>query len=182
MTAPRRIGVFGVGNVLMSDDGIGPHVLKTLEAHCCFPPHVVLHDLGAPGPDLTLFLARYDAVILIHTVNAGRPGEIQVYRKRQLLGVPKASSVIPNDPAVLNALLCAESAGKSPQELLLVGVVPESTGVGCGLSESVRTAVAGAVSVILAELYRLGTCVRARSEAEEPSHRHEEKVSSECQL
>jgi Ni,Fe-hydrogenase maturation factor len=28
MTAPQRIGVLSVGNVLMGDDGIGPFVLK----------------------------------------------------------------------------------------------------------------------------------------------------------
>jgi hypothetical protein len=35
MRGARRIGVLGVGNVLMSDAGIGPFVLKILE----FPPN-----------------------------------------------------------------------------------------------------------------------------------------------
>lgn len=38
MTASLRIGVFGVGNVLMGDYGIGPLVLKILEARYEFPP------------------------------------------------------------------------------------------------------------------------------------------------
>jgi Ni,Fe-hydrogenase maturation factor len=37
MRGARRIGVPGVGNVLMSDDGIGPLVLKILESRYEFP-------------------------------------------------------------------------------------------------------------------------------------------------
>jgi hydrogenase maturation protease len=56
MSEARRIGVLGVGNVLMGDDGIGPFVLKILESRYEFPPNVVLHDLGTPGPrDYILF-------------------------------------------------------------------------------------------------------------------------------
>ncbi len=46
MTASLRIGVLGVGNILMGDDGIGPFVVRILEARYEFPPNVVLHDLG----------------------------------------------------------------------------------------------------------------------------------------
>lgn len=40
MSEARRIGVLGVGNVLVGDDGIGPFVLKILESHYEFPPGV----------------------------------------------------------------------------------------------------------------------------------------------
>ena len=45
MRGARRIGVLGVDNVLMSDDGIGPFILKILESRYEFPPNVVLHGL-----------------------------------------------------------------------------------------------------------------------------------------
>jgi hydrogenase maturation protease len=55
MRGARRIVVLGVGNVLMSDEGIGPFVLKILESRYEFPPNVVLRDLGAPGLGLDPF-------------------------------------------------------------------------------------------------------------------------------
>ncbi len=53
MTASFRIGVLGVGNILMGDDGIGPFLVRILEARYEFPPNVVLHDLGTPGLGIT---------------------------------------------------------------------------------------------------------------------------------
>jgi Ni,Fe-hydrogenase maturation factor len=45
MTAPQRIGVFGVGNALMGDDGIGPFVVKILESRYEFPTNVAPGDV-----------------------------------------------------------------------------------------------------------------------------------------
>jgi len=180
MTGSRRIAILGVGDVFMRDEGVGPHVLRVLQSHCDFPSHVVLHNVGKPGPELALFLAHYDAVILVHAVSeAGQPGDVRVYRKRQLLGVESPFRATPYDPAVLNALRSAETAGQCPREVLLVSVVPESAQVGYGLTACVRSAIAAAVSAVLAELYRLGARVGARPEVSEPSLWEEQKVPTE---
>lgn len=183
MVGPLRIGILGIGDVLKSDDGFGPHVLRVLESHCDFPPQVVLRDLAEPGPELVSFLARCDAAILVHAVNAPRkPGDILVCRKHDVFGAPGSLRILPHDPALLDALLAAELKGQCPRGLLLVGVVPESTRAGYGLTESVKSAVAGVVSTIQAELFRRGVHVGARAEAEAPSNQQEEPVSSECFL
>jgi len=89
MTVSRRIGVLGIGNVLMGDDGIGPFIVKILEARYEFPPDVILHDLGTPGLGITSFFADYDAVILLDAVSANAPaGEVRLYRKDQLVNIP----------------------------------------------------------------------------------------------
>jgi hydrogenase maturation protease len=178
MTAPQRIGVLGVGNVLMSDDGIGPFVLKILEARYEFPRNVVLHDLGTPGLGITSFFADYGAVILIDAVSAkGQPGDVRFYRKQQLVRVPIPQHVSPHDPALVEALLFAELSGLCPQDVLLVGVVPKSTELGCGLTEEVQAAVVPAISAVLAELHRLGVEARVRTQASIPSIWWQEKVA-----
>jgi hydrogenase maturation protease len=177
MTASRRIGVLGVGNVLMGDDGIGPFMLKILEARYEFPPNVVLHDLGTPGLGITSFFADYDAIIILDAVSAkGLPGDVRLYRKDQLVRVPIPQRVSPHDPALVEALLFSELSGKCPKEVLLVGVVPVSTELGCMLSETVRAAVLPAISAVLAELHRLGADARARENPATPSIWWEEKV------
>jgi hydrogenase maturation protease len=157
MTSSCKIGVLGVGNVLMGDDGIGPFVVKVLEARFEFPQHVSLEDLGTPGLGITPFLSDYKAIILIDAVSAkGRPGDVKLYRKDELIHLRIQPRVSPHDPALVEALLFAELSGKCPSEVLLVGVVPESSELSCSLSVAARQAVEPAMEAVLVELRRLG--------------------------
>jgi hypothetical protein len=65
-----RIGVIGLGNVLMGDGAVGPHVVKTLEAYFVFPHEVALIDAGTPGLDLTAHVAGLEMRIPGDTENA----------------------------------------------------------------------------------------------------------------
>ncbi len=92
MSTHPRIGVLGIGNVLMGDDGIGPFVVKILEARYEFPGNVVLHDLGTPGLGIASFFADYDIVILIDAVSAkAAPGEAKEVKS---VVVPVISAVL----------------------------------------------------------------------------------------
>jgi len=180
MSSGPRIGVLGIGNILMGDDGIGPFVLKILEASYDFPPNVVLHDLGTPGLGITSFFADYDVIILIDAVRAkAEPGSIQLYRKDQILRTPVPQRISPHDPALVESLLFAEFSGKCPAQVLLVGVVPKSTELGCVLTSEVRAAVLPAMSAVLAELQRLHVDPVPRIQQQPPSIWWQEKVVSE---
>ena len=180
MTASQRIGVLGVGNVLMGDDGIGPFVITILESRYEFPPNVVIQDIGTPGLGITSFFVDYDVIVLIDAVSAKAvPGSIHLYRKDELARVPIPHRVSPHDPAIVEALLFAELCGKCPQEVLLVGVVPEAMELGCVLTPAVRSATEPAVSAVLAELIRLGISPQLRADAAVPSIWWEEKVVSD---
>ncbi len=142
MNETRQIGVLGIGNVLMGDDGVGPYTVKMLEARYKFPKQVELQDVGTPGLGITSVFSEYDAVILIDAVNAKlKPGEVKLYRKNELVLVPLKQRVSPHDPALVEALLFAELSGKCPQEVLLVGVVPETCELNCGLSAAAQVGV-----------------------------------------
>ena len=47
--SPARVGVVGLGNVLMGDDAFGPYVIEVLEAGYALPPNVSAQDLGTPS-------------------------------------------------------------------------------------------------------------------------------------
>jgi hydrogenase maturation protease len=160
----KRIGVLSVGNVLMGDDGIGPYILKILESRYEFPKQVILDDLGTPGLGITSFFSKYDAIILIDAVRAtGHPGDLKLYRKEQLVRIPIPPRVSPHDPALVEALLCAELSGICPKEVLLVGIIPESCELGCTMSPAMLDAVEPAITAILVELYRSYNVPKLRS-------------------
>jgi hydrogenase maturation protease len=179
-----KIGILGLGSVLMGDDGLGPYAVELLAAHWRLPPEVSFLDAGTPGPDLGDYLIDLDAVIVVDTVRTGsrpsppvrqdrpgppvrqdrpgppvrqdRPGQLRMFRKDEVMALPTAPRLSPHDPDLRQALLTCELAGRAPAELLLVGVVPDRVVLGTELSAPVRAALPAVEAVVVAELRRLG--------------------------
>ena len=168
MRGIRRIGVLGIGNVLMGDDGVGPYAVKVLEARYEFPENLELQDLGTPGLGITSAFSEYDAIILIDAVSAKKkPGEVQLYRKEELVKVPLKTRVSPHDPALVEALLFAEFSGRCPQEVLLVGVVPQACELGCEMTDAAHLGLEAAIRAVLEELDRLGVKTKLKAQPDE---------------
>jgi hydrogenase maturation protease len=155
---PRRVGVIGLGNVLMGDDAFGPWVAQVLLAGYDFAPGVSVEDLGTPGLDLIPYVAELDALVLVDTVRSdATPGTLRLYGRDSLLQHAPQPRLSPHDPGVKEALLTAEFAGVGPREVLLVGAVPQDSAMGVRLSTPLRGAVPRAVEEVLRELTRLGS-------------------------
>ena len=56
----KNILVAGIGSVLLGDDGIGPYVVRMLEANYAFDEGVEIEDLGTPALDLIDHIAGLD--------------------------------------------------------------------------------------------------------------------------
>jgi len=158
------IRVLGLGNVLMSDDGFGPFVVRVLEASYECPPGVEFVDAGTPGLDLTPFLLGTFAVIFVDTVTSrGEPGEIRVYDTDAILKVPPQARTGGHDPALKEALLTVAAAGNGPTHVTLVGAIPEWIATGVALSPRLEAAVGPAVLAVVDELAALGVRVKRRT-------------------
>lgn len=151
------IRILGLGNVLMSDDGFGPYVVRVLEAFYQLPESVQAIDAGTPGLDLTPFLVDARAVIVVDTVKApGMAGDIRIYDRDDILGHSTHQRRARHDSGLRDALLTVSAAGTAPAHLKLIGVIPEWIATGVTLSRDVRAAVAPAIGLIVTELERLG--------------------------
>jgi hydrogenase maturation protease len=157
MTETGPIRILGVGNVLCTDDGLGPYAIKVLEAQFEFPDDVEVIDVGTPGLDFTPYLADARMVIVLDTIKGEEPaGTLRLLRDREIVAKPPPSRMSPHEPGLREALMATEFGDCSPREILLVGVVPESTGQGTRLSDAVAGAVPKVVEQVLEELKRLG--------------------------
>lgn len=151
------IRVLGLGNVLMSDDGFGPFVVRLLEATYECPADVEFIDVGTPGLDLTPYLLGTDAVIFVDTVSSrGIPGNIRLYDRDDLLTHPPQTRTSPHDPGVKEALLMVAAAGGGPSRVMLIGVIPEWIATGVVLSPRVEAAVGAAIQAVVHGLETLG--------------------------
>jgi hydrogenase maturation protease len=164
-----RISILGMGNVLMGDDGAGPYALAVLSAGYQVPEEVSVLDIGTPGLDLVPHLADVDTLLLVDTVRSDAPpGTIRTYDKAKLLGAKLPPRLSPHDPAVGQCLAMLEIAGSGPREVLLIGIVPEKTSFGAGLSPSVQDAIPAVVARIVEELRAREVNVPERSCPETP--------------
>ena len=95
----------------------------------------------------------------------GDPGDLHLLRRAEILsgnGAPDRLS--PHDPSLRGALVAASLLGRSPEDVLLIGIVPGDNHLGIGLSPGVRAALWGATALAAAELERLGYEVPRRKE------------------
>jgi hydrogenase maturation protease len=159
----KKIGVYGIGNVLIGDDAVGPTVVNLLDALWEFPEGVVVEDLGTPSLDLAYRLTGLDAVIFVDAVSAKlEPGTIRLYRRDEILKNPPGLRLSPHDPSLKETLLTCEFLGDCPKDIILVGIVPEAAGE-FGLSASVQAAVPRAAAAVIEELANLGVIARQRA-------------------
>jgi hydrogenase maturation protease len=164
-----RIGVLGIGNVLMGDDALGPYVVKLLEAGYELPPAVEVLELGTPGADLSLHLEGLEVAVVVDTVKVrGAPGELRLLDKAQLLATNPTLPASPHEPGLREALFTLEFRGGSPGEVRLVGVIPAIVEMEVGLSPPVRAAVPAALDAVLRQLAALGAPATPRARPRAP--------------
>lgn len=158
-----HVGVVGLGDVLMRDDGLGPHVIEQLDLTYVFHPHVELLDLGTPGPTLGEYFVDLDAIILVDAIHRDtKPGTIEVLGRRAVLHGEGSPQLSLHDTELATAIQYAERYD-GPKHVLLVGAVPEEVSLGVGLSTVVARAVPRVIEVVLKELRFLAVDVAPRS-------------------
>ena len=67
-----KVLVLGLGNVLMSDEGVGVHVVRALESHA-LPPTVECLDGGTGGFVLLEPMQNADRILMIDAAADGNP-------------------------------------------------------------------------------------------------------------
>ena len=158
----RRVTILGVGNILLSDEGVGVRVVEHLDRHYAFDDNVQLVDGGVLGVGLMGVVADCDVLIVVDAVqNQGEPGTL--YRlegdqvPRRVLA--KQSMHQLDLPEVL--ALC-EAIDAFPQVIVL-GVEPQDiTTMDLDLTPAVAARVEDLAGMVLAELDRLKTGHRPR--------------------
>ena len=159
----QRVGILGIGNVLIGDDAVGPTVVSHLDAFWEFPAGVELEDIGTPSLDLAGRLATFDAVILVDAVSAkAEPGTIRNFTIEEILKHPPGLRLSPHDPSLKETLLTVQMLDECPKFVVLVGIVPESLD-GFGLTAAVEAAVPLAAEEVVKQLARIGVEAKVRS-------------------
>ncbi len=160
-----RILIAGVGNVLLQDDGFGPHAIARLQAEYEIPNDVELLDLGTPGLDFVDYLAGRDVLIILDALSSGgEPGEILTFDRERLRAYLPNVRLSAHQPCLQETLSTAETAGVCPPEVLLIGVVGNSFDVNPELGPQTSAAMPQALELIADVLRKYGAEVGRRGE------------------
>lgn len=147
-----KIVVLGVGNILLSDEGVGVRAVEEIERRYRLPDSVELIDGGTSGMEVMGSLAHADHVLILDAVKSGSAPASLV----RLSGaeVPKFFSLkmSPHQVSLADVLATLEFAGESPKNVTVLGVEPESLEYNLGLTPAVAARLPQLVDMAVAEL------------------------------
>jgi hydrogenase maturation protease len=153
---PPKIIVLGIGNILLSDEGMGPKVAWRLKAEYKFPPNVEIYDGGTTGLGLLPYISEADYLLIVDAINGpGEPGSLYRYTVDDFeLNIPKKMSI--HDVGLIECLALAELDGSSPQKTIILGVKPKSLAGGMELTDTVAAKMDELVAMVAKEIEEMG--------------------------
>lgn len=133
--------IIGLGNRLMTDDGVGLEALRAFEEAYDLPDGVDLLDGGTLGLDLLVHLEGYPRVLMADCVTVGHPPGTVLRLEGDDIPRAFAQCLSPHQMGLTDLLAVLELQGRLPEALVVLGVEPESIEPGLELSAPVRAAL-----------------------------------------
>ena len=157
MNQIEKIGILGVGNLLLADEGFGVHVIERLQREYRFPPSVELLDGGTAGIMLAPFMEDKDILFVLDVVNLdAQPGSIHQFGNDDVCSGNIQTRMSPHQVGLLEILDLCRLRGKAPARVEMITVVPEDLSTKIGLSPRLEDAVDEVVAILLEKLKKMG--------------------------
>ncbi len=172
-----RALVLGVGNVLLSDEGVGVHAAAMLERSFRFPDAVEILDGGTAGIELLRHIAGRDLLVIIDAMSSGaEPGSVLRLSGGEVPARMR-SRISPHQLGLSDLLAAAALTGEMPGETVLYGIEPENLEPGLELSPAVARACGEVVEAVAAELAARGLAPVVAGDAGTAGKRFWEEVA-----
>ncbi|MDI6812801.1 MAG: HyaD/HybD family hydrogenase maturation endopeptidase [Desulfitobacteriaceae bacterium] len=147
-----EIGILALGNLLRRDEGIGVHILQALQGQ--IPEQVEIMDGGTSGLELLGFLESKKRLIILDAVNAGvDPGEVIEWGKDEV-PMYTTGKISMHQMSFAEVLYWAHLTGGLPDEIVVIGIQPDSMEWGIDPTKKAAEGIPTAVSKVLSCLER----------------------------
>jgi hydrogenase maturation protease len=148
-----RILVLGIGNEILTDDGVGPRVVEEARKRW-FGDGVCFETTFQAGMTLVDLITGYDTLIIVDALQTGgKPGEL--YRLTpEDMQIPNTAPVPEHRIGILRALELGRSLGLDmPERVEILAIeAADVTSFGEGLTPGVAASIPGAVREVLSLL------------------------------
>ena len=137
-TGERPTVVLGLGNPLMTDDGLGVAAVARLREEWLVGDGVELVDGGTWGMNLLPTIEDAGRLLLVDAIDRGMPPGTTVILEREEIPRAFALKVSPHQVDVREVLALAELRGTLPPETVAIGLQPDRVEVGLDLSPALE--------------------------------------------
>ena len=146
----KRITVLGIGNLLLSDEGVGVHAIEALKKES-LPDNVELVDGAAGGFDLLPIVEECDKLIIIDAVKtAEEPGSIYKFDPQEI-EVQEDANMSLHDVDFFQLIAYAKKYRKVPP-MQMIGIVPESMEMGMELTDTIAAKMPRIIELVKQEI------------------------------
>ncbi len=151
-----NIAVFGIGNILLSDDGVGVHAVNKLISEYEFPEHVEIIDGGTKGLDLLPLFENRDKVLIIDAANFKKePGTIDTVVGDKIPAFLSTKLSV-HQIGLPDMLFAAKLMEITPPEMCLIGIQPKSMETTIELTDVVSGKMDALLKKVLQKLKEWG--------------------------
>lgn len=134
MTERKKIGIAGIGNLLLRDEGFGVHVVHYLQNNYEFPDYVDIQDVGTAGIYMAPFLESCDPVLVIDVVDIeGEPGSFHFFTLDDVRAGTFQTRMSPHQLGLLDIVEVCKLRGDAPEAIEFYTIIPKE------LTETVET-------------------------------------------
>jgi hydrogenase maturation protease len=149
--------VLGVGNILLKDEGVGVHVVQTIEAQVAagdlaLPEGVEVCDGGTLGMDLLDLIEDRRKVIVIDAVEVDAAPATVLRFTAEDLARREAVDLSLHQLGLFEMLAMARYLSRAPDVVVIFGIVPKDMSPGLELSAEVAAVVPEVIQRVLAEI------------------------------
>lgn len=144
--------VMGLGNLVMSDDGLGGRVISELEKRFQPNPQVKLIDGGTLGLDLLPRLEGIDQLLIIDAVQMGAPPGTIFRLEGDEVPRAFANKLSVHQMGLQDLLAVAELQGHLPQQLVVIGAQAATIEMSMDFSPAMTAAFEAVIAAVLDEL------------------------------
>jgi hydrogenase maturation protease len=149
--SPKKIVVLGVGNILLSDEGIGVHVANEL-MKMDLPPEVSVVEGGTDGFRLLNVITEADRLIVIDSVKGeAEPGSIYCFDINEVRNCPPGFTTSVHQIGILEVINLSELVGKKPHTTV-IGVEPKSLAMSLELSPEIKAKIPRIIELVIDKL------------------------------
>ena len=150
-SSPQKSVILGVGNLLLSDEGVGVHVANEL-TKIDLPPEVSVVEGGTDGFRLLNVITETDRLIVIDAVKGGaEPGSIYRFDIDEVRNCPSGFKTSVHQIGILEVIDLSGLIGKTPHATV-IGIEPKSLEMGMELTPEIKSKIPRIIELIFEEL------------------------------
>lgn len=157
-----RIVVLGVGNILLSDEGVGVRAVERLKADYQLPPQVEVIDGGTSAMEMLDDLAGADHLIIVDAVRSGQAPATMIRIADKDVPMFFKTKLSPHQIGLSDVLATLALMGERPRAITVIGVEPVSLGTAMALTPQVQALLPKVVEQLAKELRQLGVMLERR--------------------